>query len=461
MNKRQKLVQQQFLNNEQAVIRSLEQVYGVALDDINANIAKLMERFDPETGDLPQSVIYQIKHQEMLKKQIEGILDQMQAKQFLTVSDYLDGCYADGFIGSLFDLHGQGIPLTVPINQEAMVRAVQLDSKISQGLYTRLGEDVATLKKRITAQVSRSISTGTSYAFTAKLLAQQTRIGYNNAIRIARTEGHRIQTTAAMDAMERAQERGADVLKQWDATLDGRTRESHSQVDGEIREIDKKFSNGLMYPGDPSGGAAEVVNCRCALLQRARWALDDAELQTLRDRAAYYGLDKADQYEDFKKKYLKATEYLTKSGNSGKIVSGAISGGRNPFGEKAKEHAERYYEAVRKMTNDVETIARNLGLPQEEIQVVKNFIFLDKHDLGNGVMERFSPDYMMAESWQRLIDGSQEPHDITLIRHEILERTFMKNGLSQEEAHIKASEQFNYSKESREYYAKIKKYKAD
>ena len=50
---------------------------------------------------------------------------------------------------------------------------------------------------------------------------------------------------------------------------------SHQKVDGEIRELDEPFSNGLMFPGDPAGGAAEVVNCRCALLQRARWALDD------------------------------------------------------------------------------------------------------------------------------------------------------------------------------------------
>lgn len=324
MNHRQKLVQQQFLNNEQAVIKRLEYTYDRALFQVNEKIRNLqfkiddlqmeydwMDPDDPakaKVKSMIQSKIYQKKYQEALQGQIEGILNQMQTRQFLTVSDYLGGCYEDGFVGSLFDLHGQGIPLTVPINQEAMVRAVQLDSKISQGLYTRLGEDVGLLKKKITAQVSRSISTGIGYAETAKQLANQSRIGYNNAVRIARTEGHRIQTTAAMDAMERAKERGADVLKQWDATLDSSTRESHQAVDGEIREMDEPFSNGLMYPGDPAGGAAEVVNCRCALLQRARWALDDGELQTLKDRAAFYGLDKADQFDDFKKKYLKAVQ---------------------------------------------------------------------------------------------------------------------------------------------------------
>ena len=324
MNQRQKLVQQQFLNNEEAVIKRLKQVYGQSLKDINAKIKDLqfkiddlqlkydwMDDDDPDKGKVKsmiQSKIYQKKYQEALQGQVDGILKEMKTKQFLTISDYLDTCYEEGFVGSIFDLHGQGVPLMIPLDQTKMVRAVQLESKISKGLYTRLGEDVDVLKKKITAQVSRSIATGVSYAQTAQQLAGYTNIGMNNAVRIARTEGHRIQTTAAMDVMESAKAKGADVVKQWDAALDDRTRESHQAVDGEIREVDEPFSNGLMFPGDPDGGAAEVVNCRCALLQRARWALDEDELQTLKDRAEYFGLDKADTFDDFKKKYLKAVD---------------------------------------------------------------------------------------------------------------------------------------------------------
>lgn len=48
--------------------------------------------------------------------------------------------------------------------------------------------------------------------------------------------------------------------------------------------------------------------------------MDEAELQTLQDRAEFFGLDKADTFEDYKKKYLKA-ETLKNSGNSGIIKS--------------------------------------------------------------------------------------------------------------------------------------------
>lgn len=327
MNKRQKQVQQQFLDNEEAVMKRLKQVYGQAQadivkksqalqDDINrlgtlANLAVDAEE-KAKFLSMQQSKIYQKQYQDAMKKQIGSILDNMQVEEFKTVSDYLQKCYEDGFIGTMYDLQGQGIPLCFPLDQEAMVQAVQLDSKISNGLYNRLGEDVSLLKKKITAQVSRGIATGMSYQQVAQQLAAYTNIGYNNAVRIARTEGHRIQTQSAMDACYKAKEKGCDVVKQWDASLDARTRDSHARVDGEIREMDKPFSNGLMFPGDPDGGAGEVVNCRCALLQRAKWALDEDELQTLKDRAEYFGLDKAENFEDYKNTYLKSAEQFAK-----------------------------------------------------------------------------------------------------------------------------------------------------
>lgn len=351
MNSKQKLVQAQFLNNEAAVIARLLSVYNRSKKDINDKIQHLtfnigqlqavyfaLDDTDPQKAEIKsqiQSKIYQKQYQEQLKKQIDGILNEMQVKQFTAVSEYLDTCYTDGFIGTVFDLHGQGIPLIMPINQESMVTAVQLDSKISEGLYTHLNEDVQRLKKVIAAQVSRGISSGMNYYQVAQQISMKMLGTYENAggslayaKRIARTEGHRIQVQAAMDACYSAQERGADIVKQWDSTIDGRTRTSHRHVDGEIRELDEKFSNGLRFPGDPSGKAAEVIHCRCALLQRAKWALDDDELEELKQRAEYFGLDKSDTFDDFKQKYLEAAkpeakpkkEYLTKKKLQEKIA---------------------------------------------------------------------------------------------------------------------------------------------
>ena len=320
MNNRQKLVQQQYLNNEKAVLRQLKKSYTDSLVAINDTVKNLqlsidglqqeydwMDDNDPQKAIVKskiQSKIYQKQYQEQLQSQVGGILSEMQKSQFVTVSDYLDKCYEDGFIGSIFDLHGQGVPLTMPINQESMVKAVQLDSKISKGLYTKLGEDVDLLKKRITSEVTRAIATGSTYAQTAQRLAGQTNIGFNKAARIARTEGHRIQNSAADDAAHLARDRGADVVKQWDSTLDGHTRESHVAVDGQIRELDEEFSNGLMFPGDPRGSAAEVVNCRCAYLQRARWAVGGSFTKMNNFTGQIETFDSPQGYDEFKKAFF-------------------------------------------------------------------------------------------------------------------------------------------------------------
>jgi SPP1 gp7 family putative phage head morphogenesis protein len=324
MNKRQKQVIQSQLNDEKATLNKLKGIYKKALDDVNDRLAALKGR--AETENL-QSVIYQIQYQEALKKQINGILDTLNGDQFNTISEYLTKSYESGFVGVMYDIHGQGVPLIFPIDQDQVVQAVTLDTKLSKPLYNKLGEDVNLLKKRVANNISRGIAQGQSYSDIAKNIAVGMVGDYArmnggalyNAMRITRTEAHRISQQAAYDALKKAKDNGADVVKQWDATLDKRTRTSHARVDGEIRELDEPFSNGLMKPGDPSGRAAEVINCRCQLLQRARCALDEDELDELKERAAYFGLDKTANFEEFRQKYMPAS--IANSENSGIILA--------------------------------------------------------------------------------------------------------------------------------------------
>lgn len=287
MRKFEKEILQTFLENEEDVIKQLEAIYSQAIKDIDEKINTFMARPDIDK----QYVIYQVQYQQALRKQISSILDNLQANEFETISEYLVQCYEEGFISSLYSLQQQGVPLCFPIDQKAVVQAVQLDSKISKGLYSAVGEDVAALKKNIAAEVSRGISNGSSYSQIARQIRGHMVGAYTaktggalyRATVIARTEGHRIQVQSAVEASYKAKERGADVVKEWNAILDARTRDSHAKVDGEIRELDEKFSNGLMWPGDKNGPPAETINCRCAYDQRARWALDEGETKMLGD----------------------------------------------------------------------------------------------------------------------------------------------------------------------------------
>ena len=308
VNKAQKEAIQAQLKAEQKTLRELKQVYNQARKDCEKKIAQLNARKNFEPENL-QTIIYQERYQKALQKQIDAALRNLDTKQYDTIADFIQDSYANGYTGVMYDLQKQGIPLTIPIDQKQVAKAVQIDSKISKGMYTRLGEDVTRLKNSIRAEVSRGIATGSSWIDIADKIARGMNspfdVALNNSIRIARTEGHRVQQSAALDAQKAAKEAGADIVKQWDAALDQRTRPAHAEADGQIREVDEPFDVGgekLMKPGD--GSAANAINCRCCILQRAKWALTEEELQTLKDRANFYGLDKSKSFEDYKAKYL-------------------------------------------------------------------------------------------------------------------------------------------------------------
>ena len=341
MNKREKEVAKAQLAAEQAVLKDLEKQYKSALNEINQKVklfeydikmlddALSMEGLDDSARAVlqsqKQSKVYQKQFQEALKGQVGGILDRLHGNNYSTIDEYLKQCYTDGFLGTMYDIAGQGIPMVMPIDQAAAVKAVMTDSKVSEGLYNALGVDVGDLKKAISSEITRGIASGLTYRDIARNISNRTMAPLNRAKTIARTEGHRIHQASTMDAQHRAKEKGADVVKQWDASLDGKTRPTHRRLDGQIREVDEPFEvdgKTAMAPGH-FGKPGEDINCRCVSLTRARWALDEDELQTLRERAEYFGLDKTKDFADFKEKYLKAAaKPIANSINSSTIISG-------------------------------------------------------------------------------------------------------------------------------------------
>ena len=320
MNKRQLEVEKAKLREEKKLLKELKKIYEDAAKEVeqkirisNGKIDLLLSAYDEldeKQKSLLQSQIYQKKFQENLKKQLDELIGNLNADSYDSITRYLTDSYYTGYVGTMYDIQGQGIPLITPINEKQVTRAMTLNTKLSVPLYTRMGIDVGILKKQIAKHISRGIATSSSYAHIARNIDGASNIGFNKAMRIARTEGHRIQVLSANDAQHAAKAKGCEVVKQWDATLDGRTRPMHRLLDGKLAEIDEPFvvdDIEVMYPGG-FGIASQDVNCRCALLQRARWALDADELKTLKERAAYYGLDKSKDFEDFKKKYLKVNE---------------------------------------------------------------------------------------------------------------------------------------------------------
>ena len=309
MNSRQKQVQMSLLKNEKAVIKQLEQSYKDAIADIDKYILQLLARKDTENL---QSIIYQIKYQEAIKKELESYLKVLHSKNFDTVDEYLKECYEQAHIGTLFDLQGQGIPLILPLDQEQMISAITLNSKLSAPLYNALGYNVDALKLSVLQEISRGIAQGLSYQEMARNLKNVTNVDYNKTLRIAKTEGHRIQQEATYNVQKRAIAKGAKVVKQWDSTLDGKTRPTHRALDGQIVGVDEYFKSEsgykALYPGN-FGIPSEDCNCRCCLLQRAEWALSDEEFTKMNGETnELQHFESIDDYNKFKKTFWEVSK---------------------------------------------------------------------------------------------------------------------------------------------------------
>lgn len=125
--------------------------------------------------------------------------------------------------------------------------------------------------RQVNTAITQGIIQGASIGEIARRIGKQT--GESNCtamLRNARTMFTGAQNAGRIDGLHQAQELGIRVQKQWMATPDNRTRDTHAELDGQIVDVDEPFitsaGNEIMYPGDPAAAPEEVWNCRCTLV---------------------------------------------------------------------------------------------------------------------------------------------------------------------------------------------------
>jgi hypothetical protein len=136
----------------------------------------------------------------------------------------------------------------------------------------RLAELIGeTTANQVTAAIRSAELAELSVAETARLIQasvygeQMTDV---RATRIAKTEVAGAQSQGSWDQAKA--EGDLFRAKQWLAFEDSKTRPTHDDKTGAMSQgvigIDETFNNGLRYPLDPAGDAAEIINCRCTLV---------------------------------------------------------------------------------------------------------------------------------------------------------------------------------------------------
>lgn len=120
-------------------------------------------------------------------------------------------------------------------------------------------------RKQIHNALTAGIMQGKSIDRLAESYLTVMKRNKSSAIRNARTSFTSAQNAGRAETYYRATEMGITLTKEWIATEDKRTRDTHLHLNGERVQHDMPFSNGLMYPADPNGEPREVYNCRCTM----------------------------------------------------------------------------------------------------------------------------------------------------------------------------------------------------
>lgn len=271
-----------------ALEKRIEAVFRKARDDlrrsVNAYFAGFTARDNAMKKRLAAGEITQREYRRWLRGQLtqgerwKALRDQMARRMtdarevaLAYANDETPGIYSLNRNYEAFTIEGYSDKVDFTLWDERTVRNLIVNEPNLMPYYppplaVQRGIDLAYGKRVITDVVTSAILRGSSIPKIAgELMDKIPDMSRKSATRAARTAVGSAQNAGRMDAAVQAEKMGLQMEKWWMATLDNKTRDSHQALDGQHVPVNKPFSNGLMFPRDPSGPPSEVYNCRCTM----------------------------------------------------------------------------------------------------------------------------------------------------------------------------------------------------
>lgn len=124
-------------------------------------------------------------------------------------------------------------------------------------------------RDKIVDVIASAILQGKSVPKIARDLEIVVGMNKSSAVRNARSAITGAQNAGRQSCFAHAAEMGIDVRKRWVATKDGRTRDSHRDLDGTVVPWNEPFhtilGSVIMHPGDRNAKPGDYYNCRCTM----------------------------------------------------------------------------------------------------------------------------------------------------------------------------------------------------
>lgn len=280
--------------------RELRGVYAMAWTDVSQTIDRYMAswaaeekklkdridsgKFTPPPGETAESYFrkWRMNHIGMgarWSKVRKNIVDRMvdaNVHAAELINGAADGVYAvnrnyqayqiEQYIPQIDIGDGRAMGVAFDLVNEKAVRHLETGKKqLLPKARVDIPKDQAWNMRKVQNELLSGILQGKSADKIARDFQRVTNMNWNAARRNARTACGAAQCAGQQANIDEAAAMGIDCMKEWMATLDDRTRDTHQDMDGVRVGVNETFPNGCRYPCDPLGEPREVYNCRCTL----------------------------------------------------------------------------------------------------------------------------------------------------------------------------------------------------
>ncbi len=240
--------------------------YRIALKELRDIMATAYAKYET-AGVLLFSEMAKYNRAAKLDKEIQVILKDLGARTAKSTREIMRLVYSESFdrtkniVEAATNRRIPGI-IKEDILQTAIENPVK-GLKLSRTLEKNRVNIIYTVQQT----VEQGLKNGESYGKMAARLKESLEGDVSKALRVVRTETHRVMEQSKLDSLGQAQKAGMQMTKTWVSSRDERVRFSHSLMDGVTVGYDEDFYNPVTGGRGPGPGmmgtAADDVNCRC------------------------------------------------------------------------------------------------------------------------------------------------------------------------------------------------------
>lgn len=245
--------------------KTLRRAYMSLLKDMNNVISNTYAKLDD--NDLIGS-LQKYHRKDNVEKVLTDLINEFSKAKYKGMYDQLREqllfAYQYYYVG-LTEVAGKAFKLT-PLKKEWLTATIE-NEIAGLTLKETLQRDRQNIIYSLKSNLIQGVNRGESYSQMAKRMQTVINNDYQKAVRIARTETHRVKEEGTYESALKGEKAGIKQVKTWNSSNDSRTRKEHRKLDGKTIPLNEYFRVGnakALKPG-ATGRAEHDINCRCYL----------------------------------------------------------------------------------------------------------------------------------------------------------------------------------------------------